>query len=362
MDSDRDDGNLYMDNMILETAKNYSICAICYETLMSPIYQCCNGHVMCSNCVKRIDKCVECRVPMSQSAKIRNIALEKILNNLRVDCTNKNEGCEVQLTIEWLRDHLQDCPFTPFNFCSNLLGRKDCTFKVNDSTITSHLDVCHSVTKVHSDTFRLCLNVSKMSVGGEKDFFFEPVVVTSMEAPVLIQSVVSTDKFFTFAGFALKSNEEDLQNIRLKFRIGSKSNKVSCEWQGLVQSYRKFQETNITNSFRISIDSIEEILRMNPQENDAIIIHVFVWETSGLSQEDTSIEEEVHIFEQSQHLKNIPNSQSASGLSLLPLTQSFMLTQPVSSMLTQSWNGNQLQNQDSEEYLNLNYSPFESGN
>ncbi|XP_037035646.1 E3 ubiquitin-protein ligase SINAT2-like isoform X2 [Bradysia coprophila] len=347
-DLDYDKGNQYIDNMMLEAAKGYSICAVCYETLIPPIYQCCNGHVMCSNCAKRINKCVECRVPMSQSAKIRNIALEKILNNLRVDCTNKNEGCAVQLSIESLRDHLQDCPFTPFNFCSNLLGKKDCTIKVNDFTTVSHLDVCHSVTKVHSDTFRLCLNVSKVWVGSQNDIFFEPVLVTSIEVPLLIRSVVSTDEFFTFAGFALKSNEEDLQNIRLKLRIGSKSNKVHCEWQGLVQSYRKFQEKNITNSFRISVDSIREILRMDPQENDAIIVHVFVWETSVLSQEDTSIEEEVHIFEQSQRPRNIPNSQPASGLSPLPLTQRS--------------NGNQLQNQDSEEYLNLYYSPFESGN
>lgn len=113
--------------------------------------------------------------------------------------------------------------FRPFNFCSDVLGKKDCTVKVNDSTIFSHLEVGHSVTKVHSNSFRLCLNVSKINVCAN-DFFFEPVVVTSMEVPLLIRSMISADGHFTFTGFLLESNEEYLQSIRLKFRIVSQSN------------------------------------------------------------------------------------------------------------------------------------------
>lgn len=86
-------------------------CPICTETMISPIYQCANGHVVCCKCIERISQCVECRVPLSRSFKIRNIALEKICSNLNVDCSNKNEGCLVNTTVEFLGDHLQVCPY-----------------------------------------------------------------------------------------------------------------------------------------------------------------------------------------------------------------------------------------------------------
>lgn len=109
---DTDDDHPKSVEKTLAAAKNYSDCPVCFNTLTPPIYQCCNGHIICSTCAEQIHKCVECRVPLLKSSKIRNIALEKIINNLCVDCLNKNEGCEVKTTIESLNTHLQCCPFT----------------------------------------------------------------------------------------------------------------------------------------------------------------------------------------------------------------------------------------------------------
>lgn len=98
--------------VVLAAVMSYSLCPVCFEQLMPPIYQCCNGHIICCTCIERIEKCVECRLPFSQLPRIRNIALEKIRNNLPVDCANKNEGCNQKVIVEFLRDHLHVCPYT----------------------------------------------------------------------------------------------------------------------------------------------------------------------------------------------------------------------------------------------------------
>lgn len=102
------------------------------------------------------------------------------------------------------------------------MGRKKCKHAVNDLTVFHHLETLHSITKVNYSTFRMWLNVSTLPLG-EEDFFFEPLLVTSMEIPVLIRSVVSADGYFVFTGFTLKNDEDEMQNIRLKFRIESQS-------------------------------------------------------------------------------------------------------------------------------------------
>lgn len=68
----------------------------------------------------------------------------------------------------------------------------------------------------------MCLNVSQIPMDGT-NFFFEPLLVTSMAVPIIIRSVVSTNGYFTFTGLTLKTETEHLENIRLKFRIESET-------------------------------------------------------------------------------------------------------------------------------------------
>lgn len=39
-------------------------CPVCTETVLPPIYQCKNGHLLCSNCRPKLNNCPTCRVPM----------------------------------------------------------------------------------------------------------------------------------------------------------------------------------------------------------------------------------------------------------------------------------------------------------
>lgn len=112
--------------------------------------------------------------------------------------------------------------FSTFNLCSNLLGWKDCVREVNHLSVLSHLETGHSITTVQCSTFKMCLTLSEIPGQdeiGRNVFFFEPLLVTSIDVPVLIRSVVS-DGYFTFTGFKLNTEAEE-QNIRLRFRIES---------------------------------------------------------------------------------------------------------------------------------------------
>ena len=61
-------------------------CPICYDELSPPVYQCCNGHVVCKTCLERLEQsrareCPTCRVSMTQ----------------RIRCLVADESCRVKL-------------------------------------------------------------------------------------------------------------------------------------------------------------------------------------------------------------------------------------------------------------------------
>jgi hypothetical protein len=52
-------------------------CPVCMETIKSvPVYQCNNGHVICKDCIKKLNNCPICR---NDSAPARSLQLEKIV-------------------------------------------------------------------------------------------------------------------------------------------------------------------------------------------------------------------------------------------------------------------------------------------
>ena len=55
-------------------------CPVCMDTIKSvPVYQCTNGHVMCKDCIEKLNNCPICR---NDSALVRSLKLEKIVQRL----------------------------------------------------------------------------------------------------------------------------------------------------------------------------------------------------------------------------------------------------------------------------------------
>ena len=52
-------------------------CPVCLQTIESlPIFQCCNGHIVCKDCLQRLDNCPVCR---NEPICIRNLQLEQLI-------------------------------------------------------------------------------------------------------------------------------------------------------------------------------------------------------------------------------------------------------------------------------------------
>ena len=54
-------------------------CPVCFETpKVGPLYQCQNGHILCSGCIEKVQVCPQCRVRLPET-RIRNIFAEQQL-------------------------------------------------------------------------------------------------------------------------------------------------------------------------------------------------------------------------------------------------------------------------------------------
>ncbi|KAK4802576.1 hypothetical protein SAY86_000779 [Trapa natans] len=95
-------------------------CAICYEPLSSPVFQCENGHVACSSCCTNMkNKCASCGWPIGYN---RCRALEKILESVLLTCKFSNYGCKESISYNNRRDHEKSCLHIPchcpLSYCS----------------------------------------------------------------------------------------------------------------------------------------------------------------------------------------------------------------------------------------------------
>lgn len=86
-------------------------CPVCSDTVLPPILQCRNGHLLCSNCRKNVTSCPVCRSPLGD---IRNLSLEKLSEKVRFPCKFKVMGCPLRLSAADKLRHQENCDFRPF--------------------------------------------------------------------------------------------------------------------------------------------------------------------------------------------------------------------------------------------------------
>ena len=72
-----------------EYIKDLLECPVCLDTMKTvPVYQCTNGHVICKDCIVKLDNCPICR---NDSLLVRSLKLEEIVQRLEGGCQPKNE-------------------------------------------------------------------------------------------------------------------------------------------------------------------------------------------------------------------------------------------------------------------------------
>jgi len=93
-------------------------CPVCYETTLPPIYQCTNGHLVCSSCKTKVTQCPTCRGSLGGESGIRSLALETLASKMVFPCRYKEIGCtETILFLDKKKHENEECKYRPFRCC-----------------------------------------------------------------------------------------------------------------------------------------------------------------------------------------------------------------------------------------------------
>ncbi|CAL8133601.1 unnamed protein product [Orchesella dallaii] len=275
---------------LVSATKTYMECPICFEILTAPIYQCQNGHIICNNCINRIQFCGECRIPLGDS-RIRNVALEYISQSMEVPCPNSTDGCLVLAIAGNLKNHMEVCDFRPIPLCSKHLGWTECIEKVTASSAINHLREVHQVEEVEQAKFSLRLiappAASQFFPGVTQEVYWSPLVITSAldDADAVLKCAISRTGYISFTCYLL-GNTEDCKKYRVKLEFDSSAKVARIEWTGSPLAYRhQPEEIPNINTFRLHLETLKEFCKPHSLEDDVVEysmlkVKVSVWKIS----------------------------------------------------------------------------------
>ncbi|XP_006812485.1 TNF receptor-associated factor 3-like [Saccoglossus kowalevskii] len=133
----------YDPKIFVKSPSNY-VCHICQKVLRSPVQLEC-GHRFCNFCcnnlVKQSDKPVcpvnDCKEPVNREEIVRDHAARRDVLSLIVFCNFKSKGCNIQVKLKNLENHLQECVFATIDCIHKTLG---CTAQVERRFLAEHLE------------------------------------------------------------------------------------------------------------------------------------------------------------------------------------------------------------------------------
>ncbi|GMP27443.1 hypothetical protein CsSME_00003438 [Camellia sinensis var. sinensis] len=111
-------------------------CPICFDHLSIPVYQCENGHLVCSSCCSKLgSKCPSCAWPIYYH---RCRGIEKVIESVKISCQNMEYGCKETVSYSKKRDHEGMCIYAP---C--LCPLPDCQYVGSSKPLSMHVSNSH---------------------------------------------------------------------------------------------------------------------------------------------------------------------------------------------------------------------------
>uniref|UniRef100_A0A7N0ZUJ6 RING-type E3 ubiquitin transferase n=1 Tax=Kalanchoe fedtschenkoi TaxID=63787 RepID=A0A7N0ZUJ6_KALFE len=115
-------------------------CPVCTNSMYPHIYQCHNGHTLCSTCKTRVhNRCPTCRHELGD---IRCLALEKVAESLELPCKYYSLGCPEIIPYYSKLKHESQCNFRPYS-CP--YAGSECAVVGDISFVVAHLRDDHKV-------------------------------------------------------------------------------------------------------------------------------------------------------------------------------------------------------------------------
>ncbi|KAF5725505.1 E3 ubiquitin-protein ligase SINAT2 -like protein [Tripterygium wilfordii] len=206
-------------------------CPVCVNLMYPPIFQCSNGHTLCSKCKARVrNSCPTCR---QELGNIRCLALEKVAASLELPCQYQNLGCQDIFPYYCKLRHEKICKYRPY--CCPYAGA-ECSVTGDIPFLIMHLKEDHKVELHNGSTFKhryvKCNpheveNATWMSTvfncfGRQFCLHFEAFHIGM--APV----------YMTFLRFM--GDEDEARQFTYSLEVGGNGRKLT--WQGIPRSIR----------------------------------------------------------------------------------------------------------------------------
>ncbi|EES17728.1 putative E3 ubiquitin-protein ligase SINA-like 6 [Sorghum bicolor] len=114
-------------------------CGACYHPLKPPIFQCNEGHVVCSSCRDKLVPAGKCHVCGTATSNYHRChAMERLVDSIRVPCPNAAYGCNTRPAYYDHHGHCKTCPYAPYHCPS-----KECSFFGSTDALLDHLTGAH---------------------------------------------------------------------------------------------------------------------------------------------------------------------------------------------------------------------------
>ncbi|KAI5004255.1 hypothetical protein ZWY2020_031498 [Hordeum vulgare] len=128
-------------------------CAVCCHPLRPLIFQCTQGHTICSSCHDKLPgNCCFCSLSTVYNRCHR---LEDVVESLKSACPN---GCPARIKYYQKEDHEKDCPHAPC-FCPIA----DCGFSGPTAMLVEHFSAKHNLRSLevpYGEWFGIYMHVS----------------------------------------------------------------------------------------------------------------------------------------------------------------------------------------------------------
>ncbi|XP_066216254.1 E3 ubiquitin-protein ligase SIAH1B-like [Saccopteryx leptura] len=232
--NDDDTDSVASDINILKLFK----CPMCLPYALPPICQCQNGHLLCKKCHFRVSSCPVCKIKMGS---IRNLAVEKLSNNLVFPCSYTPSDCRTLALPQEKENHEKMCDFRP---CVCPCPGETCKWRGNLNEVIPYLELQHnSVPTIQGENLRFSLTGLDLPISKDwvmvLSFFNQHFVFT-------IKKVKVDGQFKFIAISQIIGTHKEAGNFT--YRVELSAPKWQLCWEATPLSAHDDNETCIKNS------------------------------------------------------------------------------------------------------------------
>ncbi|CAL8137522.1 unnamed protein product [Orchesella dallaii] len=167
----------------MESFKSFK-CLVCLRIPDNEIFQCKNGHSICHNCVANSP--IHCPAPecgiLYRMGKVRNLALESLLDPIDFECIFKAVGCTRVCKRADLNKHIEGCQYGRQNLLlCKMIGYETCQFLPQSQT---RAEILEHFRANHDDVFiqngkraRIRLEDFVSVAEATEDYWWTPILI-----------------------------------------------------------------------------------------------------------------------------------------------------------------------------------------